>query len=127
MLLFLFQQLEVEVNQNTASALHRSRRARSVRSSSLVLFRAQASEAVSHMKAQLIRALNYLLALLGTDVMSNLHRVLLVVHQQHLQVTRALHQEFVEAVPEAKSKNKYSNHLGFVWPPQGQMPLVIMF
>ena len=99
LLLLLFQLPEVKVNQNTTSARHRSRRACSVRSSSLVLFRAQASEAVSHMKAQLICALNYLLALLGTDVMSNLHRVLLVVHQQHLQVTRALHQEFVEAVP----------------------------
>merc|ERR1719401_2258603 len=64
---------------------------------SLVLLGPQPREAVGDVEAQLVRALDDLLALLSPDVVSNLNGVLLIVHQQHLQIGRALHEELVEA------------------------------
>merc|ERR1719373_1524315 len=69
---------------------------------SLVLLRAEAGEAVRHVEPELVCALDDLLALLGADVVSDLDGVLLIVHQQHLQVRGALHQELIEAILETE-------------------------
>ena len=58
---------------------------------------------VSHIEAQLVCTLHALLALLGPDVVRNLHCVLLIVHEEHLQISWAAHQELVEATLQAKS------------------------
>merc|ERR1740127_378553 len=68
---------------------------------SLVLLGPQPRKAVGDEEAQLVGALDDLLALLRPDVVRDLDAVLLVVHQQHLQIRWALHEELVEAVLEA--------------------------
>merc|ERR1719330_76197 len=64
---------------------------------SFVLLCTQAGVAVRDQETQLVRSLNNLLTFLRPNVVSDFHRVLLVVHQQHLQVGRVTHQELVEA------------------------------
>merc|ERR1740121_1882549 len=68
---------------------------------SLALLCAQPREPVGHVQTQLVCALDNLLALLGADVVRDLHAILLVVHQQHLEIGGLAHQELVEAVAEA--------------------------
>merc|ERR1719262_1956009 len=75
--------------------------ARNALQSSLVLLGPQPRKAVGDVEAQLVRALDDLLALLRPDVVRDLDAVLLIVHQQHLQIRWALHEELVEAVLEA--------------------------
>ena len=53
-------------------------------------------------QAQLVCPLHDLLALLGTDVVGNLHGILLIVHEQHLQVSWASHDKLVEAILQAE-------------------------
>merc|ERR1719148_328747 len=71
---------------------------------SLVLFSAKAGKPVGNEELQLISSLDDLLALLRANVMCDLHGVLLIVHQQHLQVSRTMHQKLVEAVLRAKAR-----------------------
>eukprot|EP00443_Scrippsiella_acuminata_P133688 CAMPEP_0115620982 /NCGR_PEP_ID=MMETSP0272-20121206/25493_1 /TAXON_ID=71861 /ORGANISM="Scrippsiella trochoidea, Strain CCMP3099" /LENGTH=127 /DNA_ID=CAMNT_0003057091 /DNA_START=52 /DNA_END=432 /DNA_ORIENTATION=- len=70
---------------------------------SLVLLRTQARESVGHIEAQLVCTLNDLLALFRTDVVCDFNSILLVVHQQHLEIRRALDEELVEAVFQAEA------------------------
>merc|ERR1712194_273327 len=65
---------------------------------SLILFGAEAGKSVRNEELQLISSLHNFLALLRADVVSDLHGVLLVVHEEHLQVSRTMYQELVEAI-----------------------------
>merc|ERR1719235_8669 len=70
---------------------------------SLVLLGAETCKAVRDVQLQLVRTLDDLFALLGTYVVCNFNRVLLIVHQQHLQVGRALNEKLIKSVLEAKA------------------------
>merc|ERR1719334_1391205 len=72
-------------------------------SASLILFCPEPGEPVGDIELELVGALHDLLAFLGTNVVSDLNCILLVVHEQHLQVSRAAHKELVEAILQAEA------------------------
>ena len=53
------------------------------------------------MEAQLISPFDHLFAFLRANIVRNLHSVLFIVHQQHLQICRGLHEKLVKAVLDA--------------------------
>merc|ERR1719456_1288677 len=65
---------------------------------SLVLLGGDPGPAVADEDVELVRTLHDLLPLLGTDAVGDLRAVLVVVHQEHVQVLGVVHGELVEPV-----------------------------
>merc|ERR1719408_373684 len=65
---------------------------------SLVLLGGDPGPAVADEDIELVRALHDLLPLLGTDAVGDFRAVVVVVHQQHVQVLGVVHGELVEPV-----------------------------
>merc|ERR1719217_1787211 len=69
---------------------------------SLVLFGADAREAVGDIEVELVGALDDLPALLCRHSVGNLHTVLLIVHEKHLDILWGVHRELVEAIGDVE-------------------------